>query len=329
MASEFSLLTGLSSASFGSSAYFLFKKGAGRFHTSLPFSLSSLGYQTTLISSCRRSFLHYDEFYRSIGINERIFTDDLPPPFDIGRFEATSSDALFFEAAIAAHAKSIAHDPRPRFLYLLTNYNHGPHDRRLAEQVEARAFALANCPDTGYAEYYARLAETGAIWQELKSELALSGRPTLIVHYGDHQPVLTRRIDRQFAENAGRAFHTFYAIEGLNISPELLGRGRGADLDIAFLGTAALQAAGLPLIPCSTRASLFDECGTSYFASDSMRKRRFHRTLVDLGVVDLGPRAQPARIGKPDIADMRENAPYALRSTEPATPRHVRLVERI
>ena len=108
--SEFSLLTGLSSASFGSSAYYLFKKGAGRFHTSLPYSLAALGYETALISSCRRNFLHYDEFYRSIGISERIFTDDLPPPFDIGRFETTNSDALFLEAAVDAHAKRVAGD---------------------------------------------------------------------------------------------------------------------------------------------------------------------------------------------------------------------------
>src|SRR5581483_5756160 len=234
--SEFSLLTGLSSASFGSSAYYLFKKGAGRFHTSLPFSLSSLGYQTTLISSCRRNFLHYDEFYRSIGINERIFIDDLAPPFDIGRFEATNSDALFLDAALAAHTRKIADDPTPRFLYVLTNYNHGPHDRRLAEDCEARAFAMAHCSDTGYAEYYARLAETAAAWQRLKFELAnnVAGRPTLIVHYGDHQPVLTRRIDRQLAENPRRAFRTFYAIEALNVPPELFVPGRGADLDIAF-----------------------------------------------------------------------------------------------
>ena len=34
--SEFSLLTGLSSASFGSNAYYLFKQGAGRFHNASP-----------------------------------------------------------------------------------------------------------------------------------------------------------------------------------------------------------------------------------------------------------------------------------------------------
>src|ERR1700733_9401111 len=115
--SEFSLLTGLSSASFGSNAYFLFKRGVGRFHNSLPHSLTALGYKTTLISSCRRNFLNYDEFYRSIGISERIFTDDFPSPFDVGRFETTNSDALFLDAAMAAHTKSIASDAMPRFLY--------------------------------------------------------------------------------------------------------------------------------------------------------------------------------------------------------------------
>jgi hypothetical protein len=311
--SEFSLLTGLSSASFGSSAYYLFKKGAGRFHTSLPTSLASLGYRTTLISSCRRDFLHYDEFYRSIGIDERIFTDDLPPPFDIGRFEATNSDAMFLEAAIDAHFRNVSREPAPRFLYVLTNSNHGPHDRRLLPPgpfEKERAFAMASLRDPGYAEYYARLAETASVWQRLKSGLALSGRPTLIVHYGDHQPVLTRRLDDRLGSDARRAFRTFYAIEGLNIAPRLIGRGRGAELDIAFLGTVALQAAGLPLDPIfATRASLLGECGASYFASASQRKRQFHRTLVDLGLLDLGPRAQPARARKPDIADVTRTRP--------------------
>jgi len=298
--SEFSLLTGLSSASFGSSAYYLFKRGAGRFHSSLSHSLASLGYKTTLISSCRRSFLDYDQFYSSIGISERVFIDDFPPPFDVRRFEATNSDALFLDAVFAAHAERVADDPAPRFLYVLTNSNHGPHRRRLVPpgQFEReRGFAFTSLPDVQYAEYYARLAETAASWERFRSRLKgrFPGRPTLIVHYGDHQPVLTRRIDRQLklAADARRAFRTFYAIEALNISPKSFHPGPGADLDVAFLGTVALQRAGLPLDPVfSTRASLLDDCGESYFASSSERKRRFHRTLVDLGLVDVMPDVQ-------------------------------------
>jgi hypothetical protein len=222
--SEFSLLTGLSSASFGSSAYYLFKKGAGRFHSSLPRSLASLGYKTTLTSSCRRGFLDYDEFYSSIGIDERIFIDDFPPPFDVERFEATNSDAMFLEAVIDAHAKRIANDPTPQFLYVLTNFNHGPHSRRLVPpgQFEReRAFAMASLPDAGYAEYYARLVETASAWRKLKVQTAnnFPGRPILVMHYGDHQPVLTRRIDRHLKRptDGQRPFRTFYAIEALNI----------------------------------------------------------------------------------------------------------------
>ena len=291
--SEFSLLTGLSSASFGSSAYYLFKRGAGRFHSSLPRSLASLGYRTTLASSCRRGFLNYDEFYSSIGIGERIFIDDFPPPFDTRRFETTNSDAMFLEAVIDAHVQRIAGDPAPRFLYALTNFNHGPHRRRLVPAGRfdnERAFAMASLGDAEYGEYYARLAETASTWRKLKDRLAshFPRRPVLIVHYGDHQPVLTRRIDRQLKapRDARRAFRTFYAIEALNLpgfAPE-----QGRDLDIAFLGTVALQRAGLPLDPVfATRASLLDDCREAYFASRSERKRRFHRTLVKLGLVEL------------------------------------------
>jgi phosphoglycerol transferase MdoB-like AlkP superfamily enzyme len=295
--SEFSLLTGLSSASFGSNAYFLFKRGVGRFHHSLPHWLTALGYKTTLISSCRRNFLDYDAFYRSIGIGERIFADDFPLPFDVSQFETTNSDALFLDAVIEAHTKSIAGDAAPRFLYALTNFNHGPHNRRLTPPghfERERGFAAASFPDPCYVEYYARLVETAVTWSRLKSELAtrFPGRPMLIVHYGDHQPVMTRRIEAKLKlpTDARRQFRTFYAMETLNYCPDRLVSGRGRDLDIAFLGTVALQQAGLPLDEIfATRASLLEHCGEAYFASSSERKRRFHRTLVELGAIDAAP----------------------------------------
>ena len=250
-----------------------------------------------LTSSCRRSFLNYDRFYRSIGIDERFFTEDFDPPFDINRFEATSSDALFLDAALNAHMKGIVDDASPRFLYALTNFNHGPHNRRLVAPGrldDERAFAAASLPDEHYAEYYARLAETAVTWNRLKAELAarFPKRPMLIVHYGDHQPVMTRRIEKRqkLDLDPRRQFQTFYAIEALNDVSGRIPCGRGPDLDIAFLGTVALQHAGLPLDQIfATRASLLEHCGGAYFASASERKRRFHRTLVDLGLIDVAP----------------------------------------
>ena len=295
--SEFSLLTGLSSASFGSNGYFLFKRGVGRFYNSLPNSLAALGYRTMLTSSCRRSFLNYDAFYRSIGISERIFTDDFRPPFDVDRYETTNSDALFLEAALGVHMKRMTGNAAPRFLYALTNFNHGPHNRRLTAPgrfERERAFAAASHPDACYAEYYARLVETAVTWNRLRSELSarFPRRPMLIVHYGDHQPVMARRIETKtrLPVDPRRQFRTFYAMETLNDGSGRMIPGRGPDLDIAFLGTVALQQAGLPLDEIfATRASLLGQCGDAYFASSSERKRRFHRTLVNLGMIDLAP----------------------------------------
>jgi hypothetical protein len=108
--------------------------------------------------------------------------------------------------------------------------------------------------------------------------------------------VLTKQIDRHLNRpgDGRRPFGTFYAIEALNIPH--LSPGRGTDLDIAFLGTVALQRAGIALDPIfATRASLLDDCGESYFASASERKRRFHRTLVDMGLIDLMPNVRRAR----------------------------------
>lgn len=291
--SEFSLLTGLSSASFGRDAYFIQKRGAGRFRHTLPHALARLGYRTMMASSCRRRFLHYDIFYAAAGFRERLFSDDLPPPFDVDRFEAEFSDRDFLGAVLDTHAARVAGDRAPHFVYALTNCNHGPHDRcrvPMDRSSEARRFAAAALPDPGYGEYYARLAETAATWRTLKRRLAAEGRPMLVVHYGDHQPVLTRSIESRLglADDECRRFRTFYALEAINFTlatPPICTR---PVLDIAFLGTAALAAAGLPLDAISaTRATLVDECGEAYFAAPSERKRRFHRALVDLGMIEL------------------------------------------
>ena len=293
--SEFSLLTGLSSASFGRDAYHIFNRGAGRFNHSLPHALAALGYDTTLVAACRSNFLHYEKFYKSIGVKERVFTEDLAAPFDLEAFEATSADALFLPAAMNVFTTRLDASASPQFLYALTNFNHGPHDVARAGEQEAelaRAYATASLPDAQYAEYYARLSQTAATWRALSADLArrYPDRPMVIVHYGDHQPVMVRRVEQHVARgrDEGRQFRTFYAVETLNMSRKPSGADGGADLDIAMLATAALQAAGLPLDEIfATRASLMAECGAVYFQSPSERKRRFHRTLVERGHIRL------------------------------------------
>lgn len=286
--SEFSVLAGIASGAFGTDSYFLFKKGVGRFHHSLPQMLSALGYRTMLASSCRRSFLNYDAFYRGINVRERVFSDDFAAPFDVVAFEQTYTDARFLPAALGAFADKLDGDPAPRFLYALTNFNHGPHTHRLASPAfdASRAFALRALPDAEYAEYYARLAETAAAWRAVKSELAarFPSRPMLIVHYGDHQPVMTRRMEAKLHLSAdpARTFTTFHAIEGLNFLPMGTAPRR---LEIALLGTCVTQAAGLPLDAITaTRAGFLDGLPD---AESEANKRRLVRTMLEQKLIDL------------------------------------------
>ncbi|MBZ9938273.1 sulfatase-like hydrolase/transferase [Mesorhizobium sp. BR1-1-16] len=296
---EFSLLTGLSSASFGPDSYFLFKKGVGRFAHSLPSELMGLGYRSQLITSCRRAFMNYDPFYTGLGVEERVFSDEFPPPFDLTAFEATNSDAAFFAATEGALQRSLDRDPAPRFAMILTNFNHGPHEVRLqppGQYEDERRFALGALNDATYAEYYARLAETAASYAAFRAGLLARypGRPMLIVRYGDHQPTMSRAIEKAQGVRSDdpRQFETFFTIEALNFEPDFAGLPES--LDIAQLGTAALKASGLPLDAVSaTRLDLFAELGDRYVATHSERKRRFHRTLVDAGMIDLSATQKP------------------------------------
>jgi hypothetical protein len=290
--SEFSFLSGLSSTSFGADAYFIQQRALDRIHHTLPRTLADLGYRTAMIASCRRSFLGYDAFYRSVGFEERMFSDDLGPSFDVGAFEKTSADGVFLGAATRALVDAAAGSARPRFTYILTNYNHGPHSRVLAEDSsDARQFARSACADAHYGEYYARLSETVASWRRMREELATRclGRPVVVVHYGDHQPVMTRRIERVrgLPSDPGRHLKTFYAADAINFACDSGAIPQGAPLDISFLGTATLQLAGLPLDPVSaTRAALFGPrsalCGEDVY----QLRGRFHRSLLDMGLVD-------------------------------------------
>lgn len=295
---EFSLLTGLSSASFGPDSYFLFKKGVGRFRHSLPSQLSALGYRAMLSTSCRKNFLNYDAFYAGLGVQERWFSDTFPAPFDLAAFELTNSDASFFDATEAAFHGSVERDPAPRFLMALTNFNHGPHEVRALPEgrhEDARSYALSTLAAPTYGEYYARLTETAESYARFRASLAARypGRPMLIVRYGDHQPTMSRTIEsaKGLEADDSRLFETFFAIEGVNFTP--LPVETPARLDIAMLGTVALHAAGLPLDPVSaTRLDLLAACGAGYFVASTERRTGFHRTLVDLGLIDLAAAAR-------------------------------------
>ena len=276
---------------------FCFKRGVGRFHNSLPYSLTALGYKTMLASSCRRNFLNYDAVLPFDRHSTNVFSPMTSlAPFDVDQFEATHSDALFLHAAIDAHARDIAGDAAPRFLYALTNFNHGPHNRRLTAPgrfESERAFAAASLPDASLCRI---LRPAGGDSRDLEQAQIRTcnpfpRRPMLILHYGDHQPVMTRRIEANASTPTDPRRPVPYLLCHGNLE---LPPGVGLLPDRPWTSISHFWG----LSPCSRpacRSTKFPPRAPACSRSAAIpisrrrseRKRRFHRTLVELGVIDV------------------------------------------
>lgn len=287
---EFSVLTGLSSLSFGNDSRFVFHLLSGRVRHALPSVLTGIGYSVSHISCDRPSFVSCGRFYKSIGFDDVSYAETLPPPFDAERWKRENHDGQLYDHGLDQLSRRLA-DGRPCFLSITTLMNHGDHRRRVFpvdRHAELRREAVAATGVASYGEYVVRLAESVAAYASFRKrlEVLLDGQPAIIIRYGDHQPSFTTSLTGLPPSDLALR-ETFYAIEPINGElPDDL--PAPPVLDSAFLSTLTLLAAGLPLDAVfATRAALLNECAAPYFESASLRKRRFHRTLVDAGMVDL------------------------------------------
>ncbi|WP_137931143.1 sulfatase-like hydrolase/transferase [Mesorhizobium comanense] len=287
---EFSVLTGLSSLSFGNDSRYVFHLLSGRVRHTLPSALKGFGYDVSHISCDRPSFVNCGRFYQSIGFDTVSYAETLPPPFDAERWKRENHDEQLYDHARGQLSHRLAAG-KPCFLSIATLMNHGDHRRRIFPierhgQLRREAVAATGIPF--YGEYSVRLAETVGAYDAFRKrfEIMLHGQPAIIVRYGDHQPSFTTALTGLPPSDPALR-RTFYTIEAVNCTlPHDL--AAPPVLDSAFLSTLTLQAARLPLDPVfATRAALLKDCAAPYFDSASSRKRRFHRALVEAGMVDL------------------------------------------
>jgi hypothetical protein len=238
------------------------------------------------VSCDRPNFVNCDRFYKSIGFEEVTYAPTLPPPFDLERWRRERHDEQLYGHALSRIADRLENE-KPCFLSIMTLMNHGDHRRRIFPpglRADVRREAVALTGDENYGEYAVRLAESVEAYAAFREKLetALKGRPAIVVRYGDHQPSFTAALTG--LPPSDRALHkTFYAIEWIN-------GGLPGDLVAPAVLDAALtmSAACLPLDPVfATRMALLADCAAPYFASESVRKKRFHRALVEAGMVDL------------------------------------------
>ena len=291
---EFAVHTGLSSRSFGANGQYVCHLLEGRLHHSLALHLRTLGYRTLLVTSGLGTFMNARRFYKSIGFDECVFVDEIGAPFDYKRWRRGYFDDQLYAVAFDRWRR---HAPasQPVMLVINTFMNHVPHTRRFTGRSDdaARVFAanaLAGRGPDEYIEYYARLAASARYHTEFRSAVAELHRPVLFAQYGDHQPHLCRGLAGSLLPANSRAiYETFYAIDSLNWPIDRSASPAGSVLDAVFLSTVVLRVGQIPLDSIfAARASLIEECSKDYFGAISNRKHRFHRTLVEQGLVMTG-----------------------------------------
>jgi hypothetical protein len=287
---EFSLLTGIPANSYGSFRHHVFHWATGRIKHSLSQCLKHLGYRIALVFPLSGEFVGSAGFYRSIGFDEILDRSMLGASCD------REPDAFYLTHAIEWLTRHFAARDEPAFVFVLTMSNHYPHDASFGESTDASIPADAKSR-AQIAEYLRRLGRSIGDYGNFRAELRarFPGREFLLVHFGDHQPPLTWPAfgnSSSLASGAAPpmdevAYRTYFAVDGVNFRPAQMDQLPDL-LEIAYLGTAVLMAAGLPLdsVHAVRRELMTRHSGRLFFAhGDGRIALQLNDRLLDAGLI--------------------------------------------
>jgi phosphoglycerol transferase MdoB-like AlkP superfamily enzyme len=285
---EFSLLAGVSTHSFGGMRQFVQTFTQNKLKDTLPQALQRCDYRNVVFYPMLKNFVSNDRFYSSIGLKE-IF--DLKAQ---GAPSAQERDSFYYGNALKEMERHFKTSTKPLFTFIQTMSAHWPYDYKYEPQLDVPGGGPGTDPEMS--EYLRRVAIAKMDYEALVQQLIdrFPNERFLIVHYGDHHPMATRTLlgygDETEAEDVlldpdSIGFHTYYAVHGINYRVPPLPRFQ--PLDVAYLGSLILELAGLPLSDShGERLRLMSLCNGRYY---SCARREdilaFHRRLIDSGVV--------------------------------------------
>lgn len=266
--SEFAFLTGLPHTLFGPGGVYAPFNLAPRIRFTLPRMLAADGYRTVGIYPTEGDFMNGRNAYADYGFDAFYGGEQL-------QLDWGATDDQVFQALERVVATERAKAPgKPLFIFVLTLYQHGPHMTPLVElpaPYNRPLFPDALAPgnrtldewlNLNLTNYLQRLAMSDAAMTRLETFLQHDDHPALLLHFGDHQPsfggainVLAKNVPAQVPDSK---FVTYYMLKGFNLP---IRRREYPVLDIAYLGSVLLDAAGLPRDSFFTaNALLRDRC---------------------------------------------------------------------
>jgi hypothetical protein len=284
---EYSVLTGLSSRSFGRLQYYVTRVAAGKVKRGLPQALRRCGYRTVSLYPAHKSFLSARSFQTGIGIERLIDSVEM-------RMGDIEPDNFFYEHATNVLARE---RDKPLFMLVYTVANHFPWSFSYRSDLTPDWRAPGNSAEID--EYLRRQNMSARAYQDFVAQLKreFPGEPFLIVRFGDHQPTFGAKIVDPMADEATiggrilandpRYYTTYYAIDAVNYRPADMSSALDR-LDASYLPLLIQEAAGLPLDPSfAEQKRIFQRCqGLFYGCAGGAEARRFNRMLMDVGLIE-------------------------------------------
>jgi phosphoglycerol transferase MdoB-like AlkP superfamily enzyme len=186
---EFEVITGVDSRIFGYQGYYTHFSIAPQVKNSFAAYLARKGYHTAVFYPVEGSFYNAEKAFKIYGFKQ--FTDGpaLGLPTDWGDLVDRN-----IARAVIDHGAFKRTDPF--FYFISTSQNHGPHPCRSFQREEEFLTTFAtktsfekNCQLN---EYLKRALSTSAafelVLQQLRHIESVTGRPFVLLVYGDHQP---------------------------------------------------------------------------------------------------------------------------------------------
>jgi phosphoglycerol transferase MdoB-like AlkP superfamily enzyme len=284
---EFNILAGLSTRSFGKFAYFVTSIATGRVKRGLPTVLRRCGYRTFSLYPYHGAFLSARSYHTTAGVQKFFDMNDMRA----AEFEA---DRFYYDAALRLIERE--RGSGPMFVYVYLTANHSPYTYSFKPELTPGWKDLGNSLEVD--EYLRRqvLSE-----QDYKSFLAnlerrFPGEPFMLVRYGDHQPYLASRILEPGISQAElmerleaydpRYLTTYYAIDTVNFTPVNVSSALDP-IEVPYVAMVMLESAGLPLdASFAEQKKIFQRCrGLFYRCANGAEARRFNRMLIDAGLI--------------------------------------------
>jgi phosphoglycerol transferase MdoB-like AlkP superfamily enzyme len=284
---EYNVLAGLSSRSFGRFSYFVTRIAAGRVERGLPLALRRCGYSTTSLYPAHGAFMSARSFHTTTGIQHFYDARDLGA-------KGVEPDRFFYDKALNLLSQEGPTNPQFIFVYLAAN--HFPWETRFRPDLTPSWSRLGNEPVVD--EYLRRQTMSADDYSAFVAGLKkkFPAQPFLIVRYGDHQPEFSSHIldpgldeagvGKKFATYDPRYFATYYAIDAINFEP-VKSPAVMETIDAPYLPLVIQEAAGIPLDPSfEEQKSIMLRCkGVFYACKGGAEARRFNRLLIDAGFV--------------------------------------------